>query len=99
MTTTLDQVKRALRITSTVFDGELAALIDAAIDDLEIAGVAARHNCDKPLVCRAVVTYCKTNFGEPDDYDRLKASYDEQKSQLMTATGYAERALADEKVR
>jgi hypothetical protein len=28
------------------------------------------------------------NFGEPEDYDRLKASYDEQKAQLSTATGY-----------
>jgi hypothetical protein len=28
------------------------------------------------------------NFGEPDQYDRLKKSYDEQKAQLGMATGY-----------
>ena len=40
------------------------------------------------LVLRAVVTYCRLNFGQPDDYDRLKASYDEQKAQMGMATGY-----------
>lgn len=94
----LELVKRALRVTASVFDTELAALIEAALDDLEIAGVAAWDNEDRPLIRRAVTTYCKANFGEPDDYDRLKASYDEQKSQLMTAVGYAERAGLDEEV-
>ncbi len=94
----LELVKRALRVTASVFDTELAALIEAALDDLEIAGVAARDNEDRPLIRRAVTTYCKANFGEPEDYDRLKASYDEQKSQLMTAVGYAERAGSDEEV-
>ena len=94
----LELVKRALRITASVFDAELTALIEAALDDLEIAGVAARDNEDRPLIRRAVTTYCKANFGEPEDYNRLKASYDEQKSQLMTAVGYAERAGSDEEV-
>lgn len=94
----LELVKRALRVTASVFDTELAALIEAALDDLEIAGVAARDNEDRPLIRRAVTTYCKANFGEPEDYDRLKTSYDEQKSQLMTAVGYAERAGSDEEV-
>jgi hypothetical protein len=40
------------------------------------------------IVSRAITTYCKLNFGEPDEYDRLKASYDEQKAQLSMATGY-----------
>jgi hypothetical protein len=42
------------------------------------------------LVKRAVITYCKMHFGEPDGYDRLKASYDEQKAQLSTCTGYTD---------
>ena len=97
--TQLEMVKRALRITAAVFDDELSALIEAALDDLEIAGAAARDTPDKPLIARAVTTYCKAHFGESDDYDRLKESYDEQKSQLMTAFGYAERVVVDEKVR
>lgn len=86
----LEQVKRALRITASVFDAELSALIEAGLDDLEVAGVAARDNANRPLIIRAVTTYCKVHFGEPDDYDRLKASYDEQKAQLMCATGYTD---------
>lgn len=95
----LEQVKRALRITSGVFDDELKGLIEAGLDDLTIAGVDARENQDKPLVARAVITYCKVHFGEPDQYDRLKAAYDEQKAQLMTAYGYAHGEDTDEAIR
>jgi hypothetical protein len=30
------------------------------------------------------------SFGLPEDYDRLKRSYDEQKAQLSNATGYTD---------
>lgn len=83
----LDKVRMALRITTTAFDDELNDLIAAAKTDLGIAGVTLPAELD--AICnRAVVTYCKIHFGEPDDYDRLKASYDEQKAQLSMATGY-----------
>lgn len=47
-------------------------------------------NCSilDPLLIRAIITYVRANFGSPADYERLKASYDEQKAQLQTATGY-----------
>lgn len=83
----LNKVKLALRITTTAFDSELNDLIDAAKLDLGIAGVVLPDELD--AICqKAIITYCKVNFGEPDDYDRLKASYDEQKAQLSMATGY-----------
>ena len=41
-----------------------------------------------PLVQRALLTYVRINFGDPADYERLKASYDEQLGQLMTTTGF-----------
>lgn len=83
----LDKVRMALRITTAAFDDELLDLISAAKTDLGIAGVTLPAELD--AICnRAVVTYCKIHFGEPDDYDRLKASYDEQKAQLSMATGY-----------
>ncbi len=85
----LELVKLALRITTDAFDNELNMLIEAAQTDLGIAGVVLPENLD-PICQRAVVTYCKLHFGEPDDYDRLKASYDEQKAQLGMATGYTE---------
>ncbi len=86
----LDKVKLALRITTSVFDAELQGLVDAGTADLQLAGVKTNENVASPLVERAVITYCKANFGEADQYDRLKASYDEQKAQLMCATGYTD---------
>ena len=83
----LNTVKTALRITTTAFDSEIQDLINAATLDLGLAGVTNNDTTDA-LVLRAVVTYCRLNFGQPDDYDRLKASYDEQKAQLSMATGY-----------
>jgi hypothetical protein len=83
----INQVKRALRITTDVFDDEIGDMIDAAIADMGIAGVT-NDNIGDPLVRQAVITYCKCHFGQPDDYDRLKASYDEQKAQMSMATGY-----------
>lgn len=97
--TTLEKVKLALRITASVFDAELTGLIDAAISDLMLAGVQADLKRDDPLVERAVITYCKANFGEADQYDRLKAAYDEQKAQLMSATGYTDWGDSDAAVR
>ena len=85
----LELVKLALRITTDAFNAELNMLIAAAQTDLGIAGVTLPAELD-PICQRAIITYCKMNFGEPDEYDRLKASYDEQKAQLSMATGYTE---------
>lgn len=83
----LEAVKLALRITTPAFDGELNDLIAAGLIDLTLAGIV-NQNTDDPLVRRAVITFCRMNFGQPDDYDRLKKSYDEQKAQMGMATGY-----------
>ena len=83
----LDKVRMALRISTTSFDDELTDLIKAAQSDLGIAGVVLPTALDE-ICTRAIITYCKLSFGLPEDYDRLKASYDEQKAQLVTATGY-----------
>ncbi len=87
--TILQAVKMALRIVTEDFDNELNDLISAALIDMKLAGIS-NQDTDDPLVRRAVVTYCRLNFGEPDDYDRLKRSYDEQKAQMGMATGYTE---------
>lgn len=85
----LDKVKIALRITTTAYDTELTSLINAALKDMGIAGVNSfESTTTDQLIITAVTTYVKMNFGTVSDYDRLKASYDEQKAQLATATGY-----------
>ena len=85
----LETVRAALHISADAYDAELEALIAAGLADLGIAGVDNSLE-DDPLVIMAVVTYCRMRFGSPEDYDRLKASYDEQKAQLQMATGYTD---------
>lgn len=89
----LRKVKTALRLTSVDADlnEELTDLINECLSDLIPADVAESNiDTSDPLIIRAVKVYCKMNFGQPDDYDRLKASYDEQKKQLSMDSRYTE---------
>lgn len=92
----LEKVKNALRITSDdeALNDELTDLIEAAKADLGIAGVIVPSRFDA-LILKSVITYCKMSFGLPEDYDRLKRSYDEQKAQLSNATGYTDWSGSD----
>ena len=85
----INSAKLAKRMMTSAFDTEVERLLDAALLDLGCAGVAVPVELD-PLVSQAAITYFLMNFGEPDNYDRLKASYDEQKAQLSMRTGYTE---------
>ena len=81
------QAKKARRITTDAFDDEVARLLESAMLDLGVAGVEVPEQMDA-LVSQAAITYFMANFGEPENYDRLKASYDEQKAQLSMHTGH-----------
>ena len=87
----LDLVKMALRISTDAYDAELSALIEAAFLDLSAAGVTlfSAATADD-LVKMAVCTYCKLNFGLPDDADRLAKAYEAQKTQLAAMDGYTD---------
>ena len=89
----LAKVKLALRIAGNSFDTELTGLINAAMLDLGLAGIVNHIDTTSvnALTERAIITYCKVHFGDAngvEEFDRLKASYDEQKAQLQMATGY-----------
>lgn len=91
----LDDVKVACRVASTAFDNELNDLISSALADMGITDINAEllvKNNPEPLIKQAVITYCRMNFGFQSDtyYARLKASYDEQKSQLLMSSQYAD---------
>lgn len=89
----LDKVKMACRVTTTAFDTELTDLISAAFADMGVTDIRPDVLTEEnitPLVQRAVTTYCRMHFGQPDDYERLKASYDEQKSQLLMSGDYTD---------
>lgn len=90
----LAKVRTALRIKTNAYNDELNNLIEAAKLDLKVAGVVVPEELDA-IVNQAIITYCKMNFGLPDDYDKLKRSYDEQKAQLSTHTGYTDWSGSD----
>lgn len=85
----LEAVKRALDVTVEDYDQEIEELIEAALMDMDMAGIDTREH-DDPSIMMAVKTYCRANFKSPPDYDRLKAWYDEQKGQLQKATGFTD---------
>lgn len=92
----ITKAKTACRLTNTWYDNEIADLVDAALADLPLGGVTETIDDTDPLIVRAVCTYCKANLGNPENYDQLKRSYDEQKAQLGTATGYTNWGGADD---
>ena len=85
----LTSAKLALRITTEAYDNEIKSLIDTAEQDSEVAGVIIPDTMTD-IVKTAINTYVKMRFGQPEDYDRLKKAYDEQKAQLSTCTGYTD---------
>ncbi len=87
----LDDVKIALRINNTAFDGEITDLIAAAKSDLILSGIiAAKANDDTdPLIKRALIVYCKANFGwNNPDAEKLQQSYDMLKMHLTLSIEY-----------
>lgn len=87
----LATVKGALRIDGNDADQEIQDLIDAAMADLALAGIAPEHDGTDPLIRRAVIIYCRGHF----DYDsksaeRLMQSYEMLKSHLSLAEDYRE---------
>lgn len=94
----LEAVKLAIPVTTDAYDEDLKQLIAAALADLGIPGIRRDllfKETNDPLIRRAVITYCKAHFGSPPDYDKLCASYDEQKAQMSMATGYTDWGDAD----
>jgi len=102
----LKEAKKALRVTAALYDTEIAALLEAGAADLRTAGVILPGNVSfsigsadavtdystlkDPLCMRAIITYAAARFGNPPNYESLKASYDEQKAQLMHAKHYTD---------
>lgn len=88
-TTLVEKTKKALRVSTTAFDDQISDLLDSALLDLGVAGVEIPESIDA-LVSTAAISYVRIHFGSPDDYDRWKRSYDEQKAQLASCTGYTD---------
>jgi hypothetical protein len=102
----LKEAKKALRVTATYYDSEIASLLMAGANDLEIAGVVLPGTVSftvsssddvtdvstltDELAMRAVITYAAMRFGNPPNYEQLLDAYETQKVQLMHASAYTD---------
>ena len=86
----LAKAKLTLRVTTDAFDDEIKDIIQAGYYDLSTRGVIMVQEEMElhPMLVRAIMTYVRLHFGDPEDPQRLKASYDEQKGQLMITSGF-----------
>lgn len=90
------KAKLACRVVTTVYDSQFEDLIEASFADLvqvnacTSVSTATNYPATDPLIVNAICTYVRANFGSPSNYEQLQASYNEQKSQLKTATGYTD---------
>lgn len=94
LTSLLSDAKLRLRLHTDVFDSEISDLIDAAAADLLHRNAIQEAQLEgvdvDPLIKRAIMTYVRAFFGTPEDPERLKADYDEQKATLMMTSGFTD---------
>jgi hypothetical protein len=89
--TLLQKCKNMLGVTDTEYEDEIQDLIDAAKADLGIAGVTKANVETDALVRRAIMTYVNMNWNiSAGEYQNVLQSYETQKKQLMSATGYTD---------
>ena len=89
----LNDVKSALRVDGDDLDTEIQDLIDAAKADLQLSGVHKDKIVDTdPLIKRAIIVYCKANFGyeDPKLTERFQQSYISLKHHLTLSAEYTE---------
>lgn len=86
----LEDVKRELRITNTAYDREVLDLIEAAKLDLKIPQINELKILENdPLVQRAIILYCKANFGlDNKDSEKYQKSYDNLVEKLSLSLFY-----------
>lgn len=87
----IDDVKDALRVSGNAMDTEINDLINGAVADLKLSGVltAKATSTTDPLIRRAVVVYCKAQFGyDNPEADRFQISYDMLKRHLLLSQEY-----------
>lgn len=89
----LDEVRTALRVDGNDLDAEIQGLMDAAVADLALSGVAQAkvQEMTDPLIRRAVIIYCRAHFDYADQAaEKLTQSYAMLKSHLSMAEDYRE---------
>lgn len=95
----LENIKRVLRITNDAFDMEISDLILSAKDDLMLIGILqSKIDMAEPdnLIKRAVIFYCKANFGLDNvDSDKYQKAYVALKMHLALSQEYTVEAVIE----
>ena len=94
----LEKVKTALRVKNAAFDEEIEGLIAACKADLRLAGIILPEDkqpaesktpiADDPLITRAIILYCKANYGFLSGSEQFRAAYELLKHSLSLAGDY-----------
>lgn len=77
-------IRLSLRITTTAYDGEINALINAALVDMENSGVY-KPNKDNALIRQAIKLYCMGYFGDRPNAERFIAAYESLRNSIALA--------------
>jgi uncharacterized phage protein (predicted DNA packaging) len=90
----IDDVKLALRISSSAFNTEVTDLIASARSDLKLSGVLpsiANATNPDPLIKRFITVYVKAHFGmDNPDSDKLMHAASMLKAHLTLSQEYTE---------
>lgn len=86
----ISTVKLALRISNSAYDTEISDLIAEAKADLKLCGLIEEKIVETDaLIKRAIVTYCKANFGLNNaDSEKLQGSYEAIRNHLSMSIDY-----------
>lgn len=85
----IENVKSALRITTSDMDDDINDLIRAAKADLRMSGVRIIQDTD-PLTIQAVKLYCKAHFGDNDSNNKFLNAYQALKISMSLAGEFRE---------
>lgn len=70
---------RIRKMSKDDLDMDIEQLVEVALADLKRIGVHKDYlgeDISDPLIIEAALLYTKANFGNPDNYNELMASYD-----------------------
>lgn len=88
----LEKIKLSLRLTGNAFDSEITDLIAAALLDLGLVGIIPPepppNYAIDPLIIRAVILYCKSEFYQNAESERYRKAYDHLKCTLSLSGDY-----------
>ncbi|MEG1096611.1 MAG: DNA-packaging protein [Clostridiales bacterium] len=86
----IESVRVALRLKNNVFDDmEIVPLIDAAKRDMLRVGIL--YQATDPLCVRAVILYCKANFGYSSDGEKFNLAYESLRDSMSLSGMYHQR--------